>query len=103
MKRTMMIVTMVAGMALAANAQDIYGRERNQQARIGQGIRSGALTPRETVGLERQEAGVRREVARDRFSNGGRLTYAERERIECQQNHLSREIYNDKHNGYRGW
>ncbi len=101
MKRTLIAVAMMAGFTLAANAQSVYQREYNQQERIGQGVRSGALTPRETGHLERQEVGVRREIARDRFYNRGRLTGYERARIECQESRLSNEIYRDKHNGYR--
>lgn len=103
MKRMLMTMTVIAGMALSANAQSVNQREYNQQGRIGQGVRSGALTPGETGHLERQEAGVRREVARDRYDNGGHLTAGERARVNCQQNHLSHEIYRDKHNAYRGW
>jgi hypothetical protein len=103
MKRILMTVALMAGMTLAANAQNVNQREYNQQGRIAQGVRSGALTPGETGHIERQEAGVRREVARDRFYNGGHLTGAERARVNCQQNHLSNEIYRDKHNAYRGW
>lgn len=65
--------------------------------------RVGALTPQETGILDPQEAGVRHEIARGRFYNGGHLTGGERARINCQQNHLSNEIYRDKHNAYRGW
>jgi hypothetical protein len=103
MKRILMTTAIMAGMALAANAQSVYQREHYQQGRIAQGVRSGSLTPGETGHLERQEAGVRREIARDRFYNGGHLTAGERSRINGQQNHLSNEIYRDKHNGYRGW
>jgi hypothetical protein len=103
MKRILMTVATMVGMTLAANAQNVYQREYNQQGRIAQGVRSGSLTPGETGHLERQEAGVRREIGRDRFENGGHLTAGERGRINAQQNHLSNEIYRDKHNGYRGW
>jgi len=102
MKRTMITIAMMTGMAFAANAQNVYQREYNQQGRIAQGVRSGSLTPRETGHLERQEAGVRHEIARDRFYNGGHLTGNERARINCQDNRLSHEIYRDKHNS-RGW
>jgi hypothetical protein len=107
MKRTLMAVVMMAEMtaltSTVASAQNVYQREYNQQGRIAQGVRSGALTARETTHLERQEGEVHREIARDRFYNGGRLTASERARVQCQDNHLSREIYRDKHNGYRGY
>jgi len=73
-------------------------RERNQQERIGQGVRSGQLTAGETRHLERQEANINREVRQDRAANGGHLTQQEREQVNRQQNHVSREIHQDKHN-----
>ena len=47
-------------------ANAAYGRvnerQGNQQARIGQGVRSGQLTPRETGHLEGKEAAIHQEV-----------------------------------------
>jgi hypothetical protein len=81
----------------AANAQNIRGRELNQQGRIGQGIRSGQLTPGEARLAERREARLHREIRRDRVDGGG-LSNAERSRITRQQNRMSNQIYRLKHN-----
>jgi hypothetical protein len=43
------------------------------------------------------EAKLRREVRRDRAMHGGRLTRAERARINHQENRVSRQIYREKH------
>ena len=76
----------------------VNAREANQQARIGQGVRSGQLTPGETSHLENKEAGINREVHNDRAANGGHLTQQERAQVNHQQNAVSRDINRDKHN-----
>src|ERR1700722_10940308 len=76
----------------------VNDREGNQQARIGQGVRSGQLTPRETGHLEGKEAATHQEVHQDRAANGGHLTGQERAQVNHQQNQVSRDIDRDKHN-----
>jgi hypothetical protein len=76
----------------------VGARENNQQQRIGNGVKSGQLTPRETGHLEHQEGQINREVHNDRAANGGHLTQQEKAQVNQQQNHVSREIYDDKHN-----
>ncbi|MGA8871063.1 MAG: hypothetical protein WB460_07990 [Candidatus Acidiferrales bacterium] len=76
----------------------VNGRQYNQQGRIGQGVRSGELTPGETGHLENREANIHNEVHNDRAANGGRLTQQERQQVNRQQNGASRAIYRDKHN-----
>lgn len=95
------LVTM-AVLTLPAMAQEtgrqIQNRKGNQQARISQGVRSGELTRGETRHIERQERGLNREERAMRARNGGRLSRTGRAKLQHQQNHLSREIANDKHN-----
>jgi hypothetical protein len=81
-----------------AFAAEVDQRQANQQARIGQGVESGQLTPRETARLERKEGQIRREVRRDRAANGGKLTPAEKAKVNRQENRTSRQIYRAKHN-----
>lgn len=77
---------------------EVAARERMQQQRIGQGIKSGSLTAGEASRLEGNEARLNREVRRDRISGGG-LSPAERAKINAQQNGMSKRIYAKKHNG----
>jgi hypothetical protein len=101
MKRTILTFA-AAGLMLGATgafADDIHQRKENQQERIGQGVESGRLTPRETVNLEKKEGRLNHEIHRDRVQNGGNLTNKEKGQINRQQNHLSNQIYRDKHNG----
>ena len=76
----------------------IKQRKENQQDRIANGIQSGQLTAGETSKLETKEAAVNGEIKADRAANGGKLSPAERAKVNRQQNQLSKQIYNDKHN-----
>jgi hypothetical protein len=76
----------------------INQRQRNQQRRIAQGVKSGQLTASETAHLERREAAIHHEVHSERVANGGKLTPAERRQVTRQQNRTSRAIYRKKHN-----
>ena len=73
-------------------------RRYEQQQRIGEGIRSGQLTPGEAARLERREQNINRQVNEERRANGGKLTPAERQQINREQNQASRQIYREKHN-----
>jgi len=82
---------------------EIGQRRENQHDRIANGIRSGQLTPREASNLENKEQGVNRELKGMRQANGGKLTNADRKAVNQQQNKLSKQIYDDKHNGKKGY
>jgi hypothetical protein len=76
----------------------IAQRKENQQDRIANGIKSGQLTAGETSKLETKEAAINGETKADRAANGGKLTAAEKTQINQQQNGVSKQIYQDKHN-----
>ena len=76
----------------------IAQRKENQQDRIANGIQSGQLTAGETKSLETKEAGLNKEEHTMRSEDDGHLTAADREKLNNQQNHLSNQIYDDKHN-----
>jgi predicted transglutaminase-like cysteine proteinase len=80
----------------AAN-NEVNARQRMQQERIGQGIKSGQLTSAEAARLERNQAGINREVNGMRRTNGGALTPGEKRMVNRQQNAASRRIYRQKH------
>ncbi|MBS1795952.1 MAG: hypothetical protein JSS81_19015 [Acidobacteria bacterium] len=92
----------VAGLAVDASAQrrsgsrTIDGRERRQQQRIYQGIRTGRLNRREAYRLERRQYQIRRAESRYRRS-GGRLTWRERYALQRRLNRSSRSIWRQKH------
>jgi hypothetical protein len=76
----------------------IAQRKENQQDRIANGVKSGQLTAGETANLETKEAAINGETRADRAANGGKLTSAEKTQINKQQNGVSKQIYQDKHN-----
>jgi hypothetical protein len=78
---------------------EVGQRQRNQQERIAQGVKSGQLTAGETAHLEGREAHINKEVHNERAANGGKLTPAERRQVNRQEDRTSRAIYRKKHNG----
>jgi hypothetical protein len=71
-------------------------RNVNQQARIQNGMQSGALTNKETGSLERGQAHVDRREAN--AAKNGHVSAGEQRRIQGAENHQSNRIYNKKHN-----
>jgi hypothetical protein len=90
-----------AGTASTApdNRPTIQQRKKDQQDRIANGVQSGQLTAGETKRLESDEAGLNKEEHGMRAEDNGKLTKADRTLLNRQQNGLSKQIYNDKHNG----
>jgi hypothetical protein len=76
----------------------IQQRKDNQQDRIAQGVDSGQLTAGETKNLENKEAAMNKEERNMRSDNNGHLTAADRANLNRQQNRMSNQIYQDKHN-----
>ncbi len=87
-----------AGTTPATDPVSIAQRKDNQQDRIAQGIDSGQPTAGETKNLETKEADVNKEEHTMRTEDDGHLTAADRTKLDNQQNHLSNQIYTDKHN-----
>jgi hypothetical protein len=97
-----LVATAVTASILAVGAlaqtSEVGKRAENQQDRIAQGVRSGQLTAGETANLEKKESAVNQEVRTDRSLNGGHLTQQEKRIVNQQQNNLSKQVYQDKHN-----
>jgi hypothetical protein len=77
---------------------EIQQRKDNQQDRIANGVQDGQLTSGETKNLETKEADLNKEEHTMRQDDDGHLTSTDRNRLNNQQNHLSNQIYDDKHN-----
>jgi len=75
-------------------------RLHHQAARIRQGVRSGQLTRREANRLRARDAAIRYHEARARVT-GGRISRAERRRLNRQLNRTSHSIYRQKHDAQR--
>src|SRR5437879_13474833 len=88
------IAVAVAGLfSAAASAQTVGSevqRDVNQQQRIEQGLKSGSLSTREASQLERGEARIER--MESNAAKDGKLSPAEKARIQRAQNQESRQI-----------
>jgi hypothetical protein len=82
--------------ASAQRRGGINQRQENQRERIGNGVRSGELTARETARIAREQAHIYRLENRLR-SSGDEFTRRERARVQHQLNQSSRHIYRQKH------
>jgi uncharacterized membrane protein YebE (DUF533 family) len=85
--------------AIAQRTPSVDRREHRQQRRIGHGVRSGSLTRREALRLERQQARTRALEARAK--SDGRVTARERARLQRRENRTSRHVYRQKHDRQR--
>jgi len=85
--------------ASVGNAQTktpvVKERQENQQKRIGQGVKDGELTAKETKHLEGRE--VKIEKDKKAAKADGKVTKQERAKLHREQNRASRAIYRQKH------
>ena len=94
------VTAFMAAPAFAQSAASETQRDINQQQRIEQGLKSGALNTREAARLEGEEARV--EKMESNALKDGKLTPEEKARIGRAQNNVSRDIYREKHDAQRG-
>lgn len=77
-------------------------RQNRQEKRIKSGRASGSLNRREATRLNRQQNALENKEARFRASGNG-LSASERARLQHNQNQLSQNIYNQKHDVQNRW
>ena len=89
--------TLLAFNLVTATAQTpvINARQRNERARIRQGVASGELNRREAARMRGREAGITAEKRAARAD--GVVTRGERHDIRRTENSASRAIYRQKH------
>jgi hypothetical protein len=95
-KKIILMTALVMVMAIGSVTAQVRQREKNQHARIVQGVKSGELTKAETKNLARKEKDVRQDVREAKAD--GVVTPAERKDIRQDQRKASRAIYRKKHN-----
>jgi hypothetical protein len=78
---------------------EVGQRAENQQQRIAQGLHNGTMTAGQAAHVETKEAQINHQVAADRQANGGKLTPAEHQQVNKEQNAASKQIHKDKHEG----
>jgi hypothetical protein len=104
MIKTIAAAAVAALFTLPALAQtstpEMVQRNINQQERIQQGLQSGQLSTQEAARLERGQAHVER--LESRALRDGKLTPAERARIDHAQDAQSARIYQEKHDAQTG-
>jgi hypothetical protein len=77
---------------------EVGQRRDNQQQRIANGIASGQMSPSEAAKDEKTQQNINKNIKTDRQANGGKLTPAQKNNINKQQNGASKQIYQEKHN-----
>jgi Skp family chaperone for outer membrane proteins len=100
----LLAAVLVSAFALPAFAQNtntpnIDQRQANQQRRIANGIKTGELTAREAQHLEKREAKI--DADKQAAKADGKVTRAERRKLQREENRASRAIYRKKHNGHK--
>ena len=97
----LVIVSTAASAQGAASAAmpRVDARQAEQQKRIEQGVVSGALTPKETQRLEREQAGITK--AESKAKADGSVTPQERKHLHRMQNAASKDIAHQKHDAQK--
>ncbi|OFZ89002.1 MAG: hypothetical protein A2W21_01220 [Betaproteobacteria bacterium RBG_16_66_20] len=86
-------------LAQTTSTQRIDQRQKNQQQRIDQGVKSGQLNRKEAARLEKGQARIQK--AEGKAVADGKVTARERARIEKAQDRESRRIAREKHDKQR--
>lgn len=100
MKKILFTLIAAAAAPAFAQAPGYTQRDVNQEQRIEQGLKSGALDTKEAARLEREQGRIDRMEAR--ATRDGNLTAAEKARINAAQNKASRDIAREKHDAQTG-
>jgi ATP-dependent protease HslVU (ClpYQ) ATPase subunit len=82
-------------LASSAFADRVDQRQKNQNARIKQGVQSGELTRGEAAKLRYREHRLKR--AEHRAEKDGTVTAEEAAKLEKRQDNISEDIYKQKH------
>ena len=97
------IMTVSAGVSFAQDANgnnpamSPKARLERQHDRIQEGVKDGTIDKKEHRKLARQGRAINRQRKRDLKKDGGTLDKKDRKQLEKEENHRSKEIYNDKH------
>ena len=116
MKNLKMIASIVGGLALGsfllagpsfaenewqenhAGRAHINHRLRHQNRRIEAGEKHGKISEQEEEQLHAQQQNIHNQEVQDASANHGHLTGSERKQINHEENAVSREIHEDRHN-----
>jgi len=90
------LVTLTLAEPFLAQAGPIKERQKNQQERIDEGVKSGELTKKETLKLEAEQGKIRRKKRRFKRDDG-KIGTKERAILKEDQDKASKHIYKEKH------
>jgi Skp family chaperone for outer membrane proteins len=103
--KTTLAALLIGAFTLPAFAQSptatpgLDQRQANQEKRIEQGVKSGQLTKREAARLEKREGKL--EADKQAAKADGKVTKAERRKLNREADRDSRAIYRQKHDAQR--
>jgi hypothetical protein len=97
MKNILLPILAIALITLSTEARRNQNREVRQQARIGQGVKSGELTKHEAKKLRKGQKRV--DLMQNKANADSQVTLEERAKIEKAQDKQSASIYKQKHDG----
>lgn len=95
MVMTGLVVALAAPAFAGPQTPGVDKRERHQQQRIREGVKSGELTKREARKLEREQAKIRKEERA--MKSDGVVTKEERKELHQDLNEASKHIAKEKH------
>ena len=72
-------------------------RTNNQNKRIDQGVKSGALSKGQAQQLHQEDKGIHKEERADAAKNGGHITKQQQKQLNHQENQVSKQIHEEKH------
>ena len=90
------LLTLTLAQPIPARAGEIKERQKHQQERIDEGVKSGELTKKETLKLEAEQAKIQKKKRRFK-RNDGKIGPKERAKLEQEQDKASQHIYKEKH------
>lgn len=98
---SILLVAQASGAAAGSKSPSpkptVQQRKKLPQNHIAHGVQNRKRTAGEAASLKRKEAGARAEERDMREDNHGRLTSANRARLERRPNHVSKAIDHEKH------
>ncbi|QKG56508.1 hypothetical protein GKZ68_07595 [Hymenobacter sp. BRD128] len=99
MKKFLLPLACGLPLAFASHAQTINQRVDNQRDRIAAGRADGELNRRQARQLRGEERGIQAQARAERRADGGRLTAGQRQQLNGELNHDSRQIRRERLRG----
>lgn len=93
--KSLLVASVFTMLSLNVEANRNGNRERRQEARIAQGVNSGALTNREARRLAKGQKKI--DSFQSKAMADGELSVKEKARLEKMQDRQNRKIYRQKH------